>query len=87
MFMVLIALAILEPLLTYKQMSSYAQDIDTGATFFFKSNPSITCTITGVSRTGYKKPNVELTVTYPDGSQGELLTPLTEFNHLWEKLN
>lgn len=80
----IILLAIIEPLYTYKQMSSYAQDIDK-TVFYFKKNPIITCIIREVKREGYANPNVTLEVTYPDKSVGELITPLSEFQTLWMK--
>lgn len=80
----IILLAIIEPLYNYKQMTSYAQDIDK-TVFYFKKNPIITCVIREIKREGYSKPNVILEVTYPDKSVGELITPMTEFQQLWVK--
>ena len=80
----IILLAIIEPLYNYKQMTSYAQDIDK-TVFYFKKNPIITCKILAVHRTGYEKPNMTIEVTYPDKSVGELITPMTEFQNLWTK--
>lgn len=80
----MILLAIVEPLYTHKQMTSYSQDIDK-TVFYFKKNPIITCIIREIKREGYAKPNVILEVTYPDKSVGELITPLSEFQTLWMK--
>jgi hypothetical protein len=80
----IILLTIIEPLCNYKQMSSYAQDIDK-TVFYFKSKPAITCVIREIKREGYKKPNVILEVFYPDSSVSKLEITLAEFKNLWIK--
>lgn len=86
-FIAIITLAIVEPLYNYKHMTQYAEDINKATVYYVKSNPAITCTINNITRTGYKKPNVTLTVTYPDKSVGELLMPLSEFENIWERID
>ena len=84
-FLGIILLALIEGFTTHQQLSQYAQEILNEDIFYFKSNPVITCKIIAVSRQGFEKPNVTLEVTYPDKSVGELITPLTEFQNLWNK--
>lgn len=84
-FVGIILLALVEGISTHQQLSYYSQDILDETLFYLKSNPIITCKILAVHKTGYEKPNMTLEVTYPDKSVGELITPMTEFQHLWVK--
>ena len=84
-FVGIILLAVKEGISTHQQLSQYAPDIQDETLFYLKSNPIITCKILAVHRTGYKKPNMTIEVTYPDKSVGELITPMTEFQRLWIK--
>lgn len=79
-------LGIGEPLYAYLQMAKYAECIDKKNTFYLKSNPSITCTITQVQRIAWKEPSVTLSVIYPDKSIGELSFTLKEFKESWIEL-
>jgi len=84
-FLGIILLALIEGFTTHKQLAQYAQEIAEEASFYFKSNPAITCTIVAVNRQGFEKPNMILEVTYPDNTVSELITPMTEFQKLWIK--
>lgn len=84
-FVGIIVLALVEGISTHQQLSYYSQDIQDETTYYLKSNPIITCKILAVYKTGYKKPNMTIEVTYPDKSVGELITPISEFRHLWAK--
>lgn len=67
----------------YGELWEYSLYIDKEQMFFFKSNPSTTCIILEILNDDYKKPNLKLMVTYNDGSMGELITPISEFQQLW----
>ena len=82
-FVLILMLAVLEPLNDYLKMKEYAQYISDETEFYFKTNPSITAKILAVTKQGYVTPNVTLLVTYPDRTTGELITTLAEFNNLW----
>lgn len=85
-FLGIILVALVEATATYNNMKDYAQDISDETVFYFKSNPVITCKILAVHRQGYEKPNMTLEITYPDKSVGEFVTPLSEFENLWNRL-
>lgn len=51
--------------------------------YYFKSKPSITCTIAEIKNSN--PPRLILNVVYSDGSTSKLTTTLTEFNNLWFK--
>lgn len=67
----------------YGELWEYSLYIDKEQMFFFKSNPSTTCIILEILNDNYKKPNLKLMVEYNDGSMGELITPISEFQQLW----
>lgn len=49
--------------------------------YYFKSKPSITCTIAEIKNSN--PPRLILNVNYPDGNKSKLTTTLNEFKSLW----
>lgn len=71
------------PLFSYKKIVNIAKEKGFDKTYYFKSNPGITCTLNSIRLGWFKNHEVNLLVTYPDGSRGALQTTLAEFDKLW----